>query len=78
MESKIPTAKAFIVKWCKERGYNHITQMYDIDECMKEFAELHVKTALKAASEVNETDGTEGYKIYPESILDAYPIENIK
>jgi len=48
------------------------------DEWMIEFAKLHVEQALKAASELEETDGTEGYKIYPDSILTAYPLENIK
>ena len=42
-----------------------------------EFAKLHVEAALKSASELEETDGTEGYKIYPDSILTAYPLENI-
>jgi hypothetical protein len=42
-----------------------------------EFAKLHVEAALKEASE-SESDGTFGTMIYPDSILNCYPLENIK
>lgn len=68
-----------------ERNPDDIELWYETDghaqqsvNIMIEFAKLHVEQALKAASELEETDGTEGYKIYPDSILTAYPLENIK
>lgn len=51
---------------------------------MIEFAKLHVEAALKAASEnaeaIAEPDyrGGEWYLVNKESILNAYPLENIK
>ena len=72
MKIEKPTAKEFLL------GNADRFQRTSPDEWMIEFAKLHVEAALKAASELEETDGTEGYKIYPDSILTAYPLENIK
>jgi len=47
-------------------------------EIMIEFAKMHVEAALNVASNLEETNGTEGYKIYPGSILNSYPLTNIK
>lgn len=55
-------------------NYNNTTDM------MIEFAKMHVKEALKEASEKATTDGYgDGYAgIDEDSILNAYPLENIK
>ena len=54
----------------------------DIRECMIEFAQYHVEQALKEASEKAEIilhcDMPETEHINIESILTAYPKENIK
>ena len=49
----------------------------DIHLAMVDFAKTCVKYALKEASKLEETNGTEGYKIYPDSILNSFPITNI-
>jgi hypothetical protein len=72
MENKIPTAEEFALSDNWEKVIDHVTI-----KRMKDFAKLHVKAALKAASK-SESNGTEGYKIYPESILNSYPNSNIK
>ena len=61
-----------------DKTENMVCYSDDVQKAMIEFAKLHVEQALKAASELEERDGTEGYKIYPDSILTAYPLENIK
>jgi len=77
---KIPTAEELLKinhllieknKTCEAHTHLVVKQMI-------EFAKLHVQKALEQASQLEETDGTEGYKIYPSSILNAYPLENIK
>ena len=72
--SKIPTAEEFI-----DQNYNQSLQVQDF---MIEFAKLHVETALKAASENVDTLKGEVYAskgcINKESILNAYPLNNIK
>ena len=53
---------------------------YDALEAMIEFAKLHVEAALKEASEeayVEVLDYND-YEVNKQSILDAYPLENIK
>jgi hypothetical protein len=53
----------------------------NIEEVMIEFAKLHVKAALKEASENAEIDMikyTDDYEINKKSILNAYPLEIIK
>lgn len=76
------TAKEFL----KSKGCEFNT--YDIGKCFDgveikdviEFAKLHVEAALKAASEKVEWNGytLAGVEIDKDSILDAYPLENIK
>ena len=53
----------------------------DIVQAMIEFAKLHVEAALKAASENAQTECDEGGElgfVNKETILDAYPLTNIK
>jgi len=68
----IPTAEEF----CNDIRY--VT--YSLDEKLITFAKMHVEEALKQASEKATTDGYgDGYAgIDEESILTAYPLENIK
>ena len=79
----IPTAEDFlqdhleISHFYDDKTQNMVCFSDDVQKAMIEFAKMHVEAALKAASELEETDGTEGYKIYPDSILTAYPLENI-
>jgi hypothetical protein len=76
------TAKEFLKYFLEENPSS------TFDECMIEFAKYHVEQALKAASE-NATQqriiGGYGYPnksnkivINKNSILNAYPLENIK
>jgi len=75
------TAEEFRKTLLKEKG--RVTE----DEFMIEFAKLKVTEALQAASENAETDfllsnpydPTSGYEVVnKQSILTAYPLENIK
>jgi len=78
---KIPTAKEMVDLWQKEVLQKMGTEEANprsLEDTMIEFAKLHVEEALKAASSLEETNGTEGYKIYPNSILNSYPLEKIK
>jgi hypothetical protein len=77
---KIPTAEEFFRKNidyvlsendCKE----------DVENAMIEFAKLHVEAALKAAGENAHTKDvpyTEDTEVDKGSILNSYPLENIK
>ena len=74
---KIPTAEEFM-----NRPFG---QALDTQTLMIKFAKLHVEAALKTASINAELDYGEGScrdcasnKINKESILTAYPLENIK
>ena len=91
--NNIPTAEKFLEKF-KNKSTHYADQDYDEDrliKALKEFAELHVQAALKAASEKATTItawktkfvGLEniGYKeevVYEKSILEAYPLNNIQ
>lgn len=86
---KLPTAKDFYLKTLFPTSFENrpdeIELWFETDghakedvNIMIEFAKFHVQQALKQASELEETNGTEGYKIYPDAILNAYPLENIK
>jgi predicted nucleotidyltransferase len=72
------TAEEFLKKLDDASGTTWTESDIDICKAFIEFAKLHVAAALKIASELEETNGTQGYKIYPESILNAYPLDNIK
>ena len=72
--SKIPTAEEF----CNERlGFEQYGT--DVPYFMIEFTKFHVEAALKKASEkvIIEDDPFE-YELDENSILNAYPLENIK
>ncbi len=82
---EVPTAKKYISKnltdfW--EGGKAQYTEE-DVEQAMIEFAKLHVEAALKAAVdnvEINDfdVDGSYSPDIDEESILNSYPLENIK
>ena len=73
--SKIPTAEEFY-KQTTGCVMNH----RDVKTAMIEFAKLHVEAALKEASEKAEWKGhtLAAVEICDYSILDAYPLENVK
>jgi len=91
---KLPTVEEFLELWKDSK--------YPVSYQMKQFAKLHVKAALEAASEkanmlgitqhmnsapdkyedfvyVVDSNGPDyGYTVNKESILNAYPLDNIK
>jgi hypothetical protein len=75
-DNQIPTAEQFL-----SRDESGVFNEADITQAMIEFAKLHVEAALKAASENAQTecdDGGELGFVNKETILDAYPLNNIK
>jgi hypothetical protein len=66
----IPTAEEF----CNDMRY--VT--YSLDEKLITFAKMHVEEALKQASEQVYVSDTVFCEIDRDSILNAYPLENIK
>ena len=84
--SNIPTAEEFV------NQYDWENSTLDIASVLKEFAKLHVEAALKAASEnadagytvialdENEPNIGDSIEVYviTSSILNAYPLDNIK
>jgi anaerobic ribonucleoside-triphosphate reductase len=68
---KIPTAEEVIAKIVKFESTNDTIEctVYSLSQVMIEFAKLHVKAALKAASEKT---------IDKNSILNSYSLDNIK
>jgi hypothetical protein len=72
---KIPTAKLF-----RETKLMDSSKPYTEEEIMIEFTKIHVEAALKEASEdvELETYGNFGNSVNKDSILNAYPLENIK
>ena len=78
----IPTAKAWL-EFFEENAYPGTS----ISEAMIEFTKMHVKEALREASEkvilvylppTHIENEDEVCKIYIPSILNAYPLDNIK
>ena len=72
---KIPTAEEFV------NQYDWENSTLDIPSVLIEFAKLHVQAALEAASENAETKPvifTNDEEIDRDSILNAYPLTNIK
>lgn len=91
MENKIPTAEEFLNNqdsYTKNKSTFPLGTGKIIEQNMIEFAKLHVEAALKAASEnaTNEDDwifnGEDEIYVKGEidkySILNAYPLDNIK
>ena len=66
MENNIPTAESFYDK----KDKNGLPMSFN--EKMIEFAKLHVEAALNAACT------SDGYEIDEESVLNSYPLTNIK
>lgn len=82
--SKIPTTKEFLNKYdYPSMRFCKICMNFeqDLQKMLIEFAKLPVEAALKKASEnviVNNYHNEGGVKINKNSILNAYPLENIK
>ena len=89
--SKIPTAEEFLATSDEFEVIETRKQEEVVTKAMIEFAKLHVEAALKEASEKAVTDyeyaGETGefddisvydYFVDKESILNAYPLENVK
>jgi hypothetical protein len=76
--NKIPTAKEFLMRKY-EVPKDVVTSQCKLEMAsMIEFAKLHVEAALKAASEDAEAKYNWRQEIDKESILNAYPLTNIK
>lgn len=83
VEGKIPTANELFEQY---HGFEADSSSRDIISLMVEFAKLHVEAALKEASEkVSLTDFAYEFlqegaadAIDKETILNSYPLENIK
>jgi hypothetical protein len=75
---KIPTAEEFRIS----QGISIEQDLFntDLHELMIEFAKMHVLNALRDASENTETTYDSAYNVIcdKESILNAYPLKNIK
>ena len=76
MENNIPTAEEFLKNFNEKEG-NIDKLYYDsyVKKSMIEFAKLHVEAALK---EANEKAIMTGYVDSGQTILNAYPLINIK
>lgn len=76
--SKIPEAEEML----KQESNFFIDDYEEISGLMIKFARIHVEAALKEASENAETKWVkftkDDYEIDKDSILNAYPLENIK
>ncbi len=76
--SNIPTAEEFSKKYSRLRSSMAIS---DLTSCMIEFAKFHVEAALKQASKRylhDETHTSDSPDFLKDSILNSYPLENIK
>ena len=73
--NKIPTAEEFALQDGYDKVIDHVTETR-----MIEFAKLHVEAALQAASKNAEVNVTNyhNYEVDDDSILNSYPLENIK
>ena len=78
----IPTAEDFITKNCDYKLEGDL--LNDIIDALQNFAKLHVRAALKAASYGAEAynkpkfSGDINPQVDMDSILNAYPLNNIK
>ena len=76
--STIPTAREFILQ--NRDRFEKIS----VDQWLIEFAKLHVGPALKAAYNNSECvnkakfSGDQNWQVDEDSILNAYPLDNIK
>lgn len=82
--SNVPTAEELLKDKTNFGTFGDMYPREKVSEKMIEFAKLHVKAALKAVSEGawvdHRLDGAHGcdYEIDKESILNAYPLNNVK
>ena len=84
--SKIPTVEEFFKKYSdntflSEGYYEYLVEKDSFKEALIEFAKLHVQAALKEASKKAQVYADEGgYSEFvdEDSILNAYPLTNIK
>ncbi len=76
MGKKIPTAQEFL----NVALHNEVHNNYDTRYAMIEFARLHVKEALKMASDelIDEFKTLSDFKNAKSSILSSYSLDNIK
>ena len=83
----IPTAEEFLKEKCyitKEDVEDIHDSLLNVKDAMIKFAKIHVEAALKEAflnseMRVSENDTTEvTITVSKDSILNAYPLENIK
>jgi len=77
------STKEFLKDKTQFGTYGNMYKREDVSKKMIEFAKLHVKAALEAASGKAELEGDEGsdfsyISVDKDSILNAYPLENIK
>jgi hypothetical protein len=69
---KIPTAREFLLENADR------FQCTTPDEWLIEFAKLHVEQALKEVSKITHKNGIPRIVDDKDSILNSYPLENIK
>jgi hypothetical protein len=80
MENKLPTAEDFFIDNKLIPFHTDSFHMKEINKIIIEFAKLHVEAALKAAYdniEYTTVDSSVPY-VVEESILNSYPLTNIK
>lgn len=81
-ENKTPTAQEYIKKFYEENIFSNLKNRSEY--LMIEFAKMHVKAALEAAFEnakvITHYDvgGYASNDVVDTSILNSYPLENIK
>lgn len=75
--SNIPTAEEFFINKSEQLNSDKEDMPQWMINASIEFAKIHVEAALKAASEKGKTsNGTS--VVVKDSILNSYPLENIK
>ena len=73
---QIPTAEDILSKKFNELRSSFTLK--DVEECMIEFAKLHVKAALEASANEYYPKDKENFELVAERFINAYPLENIK
>jgi hypothetical protein len=76
---KVPTAEDILSKKFNELRSSFTLK--DVEECMIEFAKLHVEAAIKACIEdapSGSSTDTVSQEDVVEALKDSYPLENIK
>jgi hypothetical protein len=73
---QIPTAEDILSKKFNELRSSFTLK--DVEECMIEFAKLHVKNALEASANEYYPKDKENFELVAERFINAYSLENIK